>query len=267
MLALAALSPAHALQQIDASDGVTIEAILSIREPTRIRIEGAPIVDVFGNIYSSGCGTPPTLPPMPNGANAPPPAAPVNPQGEIVVECDRAKGEIFVRPVGVDLKPVNLFVSTAEATYTLLLRRADTPADTIVIRDKAATERRAARTNTASSCPRNGTASHVRNLKAMLVAMATNRVPSDIAMREIGQPLVLWREVNFLFDRTYQGRGLTGERYLLQNVSEKTIVLSEPEFDREGNDAGSVAAIAIDRHNLRPGEATRVFVIRTEKRP
>ena len=37
---------------------------------------------------------------------------------------------------GASTRPVNLFVSSAAATYTLLLRRSDTPADTIVIRDK-----------------------------------------------------------------------------------------------------------------------------------
>ncbi len=41
-------SPAHALQVLDARDGVAVEAILSIKEATRIRIEGAPITDVFG---------------------------------------------------------------------------------------------------------------------------------------------------------------------------------------------------------------------------
>ena len=47
---------ARALQVLDARDGVAIEAILSIKEPTRIRIEGVPITDVFGNIHSSNCG-------------------------------------------------------------------------------------------------------------------------------------------------------------------------------------------------------------------
>ena len=47
--------PAHALQVVEGRDGVAVEAILSIKEPTRIRIEGAPITDVFGNIHSSNC--------------------------------------------------------------------------------------------------------------------------------------------------------------------------------------------------------------------
>ena len=59
ILAVTALSfglQAHALQVVEASDGVAVEAIASLKEPTRIRIEGTPITDVFGNIYSSHCG-------------------------------------------------------------------------------------------------------------------------------------------------------------------------------------------------------------------
>jgi conjugal transfer pilus assembly protein TraE len=40
-------------------------------------------------------------------------AAAVNPGGEIVLECDRDKGEIYIRPVGDSAKPVNLFISSA----------------------------------------------------------------------------------------------------------------------------------------------------------
>jgi conjugal transfer pilus assembly protein TraK len=57
--------PAQALQLVEASDGAAVEAILSIREPTRIRIEGASITDVFGNIHSSQCGLAAALPTSP----------------------------------------------------------------------------------------------------------------------------------------------------------------------------------------------------------
>lgn len=265
---------AHALQVIDTSDGASVEAILSIQEPTRIRIEGTPITDVFGNIYSSGCAAPsaaPSLPGIAPGGTAvatgmPNSALPaINPAGEIMLECDRDKGEIYVRPIGDGKKPVNLFVSSAKATYTLLLRRADTPADTIVIRDKAAKQRR----NDAPAQPAAATsaASHVRTLKALLVVMAGDRVPSDIDVEEVGQPLSLWREARFQLERIYRGRGFIGERYLLQNISQTDMVLAEPEFDREGDESGSVAGIAIEHHNLHPGERTQVFVIRREARP
>lgn len=259
LLSALALPPAHALQTIEARDGVAVEAILSIKEPTRIRIEGAPITDVFGNIHSSNCGG--GLPATPGSVVATPV---VNPAGEVVIECDRDKGEIYVRPAGLASdasgKPVNLFISSAQATYTLLLRRSDTPADTIVIRDK--TPRQAQPTTTRARAllgPLGPSANHVRAMKAMLVAMASDRVPADFRVEEVNRPMQLWAEAKFALMRRYEGRGLVGEKYLLQNVSPAVMVLAEQEFDHEG---GGVVGVAVENHNLRPGETTSVFVIR-----
>lgn len=46
LIALVCTPASHALQIVDARDGVAVEAILSVKEPTRIRIEGASITDV-----------------------------------------------------------------------------------------------------------------------------------------------------------------------------------------------------------------------------
>jgi conjugal transfer pilus assembly protein TraK len=202
---LASLS-AQALQVLDARDGVAIEAILSIKEPTRIRIEGAPITDVFGNIHSSNCGSAAGASP---GASIVTPAT--NPGGEIVLECDRDKGEIYIRPVGDSAKPVNLFISSAQATYTLVLRRSDTPADTIVIRDR--TVRQPAPPAVGNPGPLGPSANHVRAMKAMLVAMASDRVPADMRIDEVNRPMQLWAEARFSLMRRYEGRGLLGEKY------------------------------------------------------
>ena len=252
--------PAQALQIVEASDGVSVEAILSIREPTRIRIEGAPITDVFGNIHSSHCGAATTLATTPGGVPTSAVAATINPAGEIVLECDRDKGEIYVRPVGDSAKPINLFVSSANATYTLLLRRSDTPADTLVIRDKTPT----ALKHAASPTPAGPSPNHVRAMKALLVAMAADRVPPDIQVEEMHRTVSLWTEAQFSLVCQYAGRGLIGEKYLLQNISHSPMVLAEQEFDRE---AAGVAGIAIEQHNLRPGESTRVYVIRRDGAP
>lgn len=252
-----AINPAHSLQLLEARDGVTVEAVIAINEPTRIRIENAPITDVFGNLYSSNCALP-----LPTVAGAPSPAAPVvNPAGEIALECDRDKGEIYVRPLGTSstsTKPINLFVSSAHATYTLLLRRSDTPSDTIVIRDRTAR-----RPDTDPSLIRQGpfgaSANHIRAMKALLVAMASDRVAPDVRVEEINRPIQLWSEARFSLMRTYEGRGLAGEKYLLTNTSDQTMVLAEQEFDRA---QGDVVGIAIENRNLRPGESTSVYVIR-----
>ena len=267
LIALAWTPVCHALQIVDARDGVAVEAILSVKEPTRIRIEGAPITDVFGNIHSSSCGG------AAAGASGSPgsPVAPlspvVNPAGEVVVECDRDKGEIYVRPVATagagnaTGKPVNLFISSAHATYTLILRRADTPADTILIRDRSVPPApNDGRTSSGTSGP---SAHHVRAMKAMLVAMASDRVPPDVRVDELNQPVQLWAEARLSLMRRYEGRVLVGEKYLLQNISAAVMVLAEQEFDRPDSKAGGqVLGVAVEHHQLRPGESTSVYVIR-----
>lgn len=254
-------APAQALQVVEASDGVSVEALLSIKEPTRIRIENAPIADVFGSILSSNCGTLPALPSAPGttlAGSSVPHASIANPTGEIVLECDRDKGEIYIRPVGDSAKPINLFVSSASATYTLLLHRSDTPADTIVIRDKTPKAFKSTASTPAGPSP-----NHVRTMKALLVAMASDRVPADIRVEESNRTIQLWTEARFSLMRRYEGRSLIGEKYLLQNISTGPMVLAEQEFDRPNSQmSGDVAGIAIEHHNLRPGESTSVYVIR-----
>lgn len=249
-----ASAPVHALQLVDARDGVTVEAVIAMKEPTRIRIENASITDVFGNVYSSNCAAPAT------GLTTGPAAAAINPAGEIAIECDRDKGEIYVRPIGSSVKPVNLFIASAQATYTLLLRRSDRPADTIVIRDRSA---RLPVANEGASgplgAPQGRNSNHLRALKALLLAMASDRVPADIRVEEMNRPVQLWAEALFSLLRLYEGRGLVGEKYRLTNVSGQTMVLAEQEFDRED---GNVVAVAIEHHNLRPGESTSVYVLR-----
>jgi conjugal transfer pilus assembly protein TraK len=267
VLAAGALSAmgANALQLVEASDGVSTEAILSIKEPTRIRIEHAAITDVFGNIRSSQCAATTAddgHPQAPSPGTAPSAPA-VNPAGDVVVECDRGRGEIYVRPVGDSGRPINLFVASATATYTLVLRQADTPADTIVIRDRtpAPLRRPSVPARDANSGP---APSHVRAMKAMLVAMASDRVPQDIRVEEVARPVMLWREARFTLLRTYEGRGLRGEAFALQNISSAAMRLAEQEFD--GADK-PVLGVAIEQHQLDPGATTRVYVIRREESP
>lgn len=269
-LMLASASPAHALQTIDARDGVSVEAVLSMKEPTRIRIDSAAITNVFGNIYSSNCGeaasaphgAPASMPPgAPGGAPGAAAAPAVNLAGEIVIECDTDKGEIYVRPVSVaskpaGQKPVNLFVSSANATYTLLLRPADTPADTILIRDRSARVAAGGERDDSFAATSN---QHIRALKGMLVAMQSHTPPPDVRLQAVNRQVDLWREARFTLLKLYEGRNLLGEVYALQNVSNDDMVLAEQEFDREGD---SVLGVAVEHHNLRPGEATTVYVIR-----
>lgn len=253
-------APASLAQQLlDARDGVTIEALISQKEPTRIRIDDVPILSVFGNIYSSNCATRPSNQTAAITATT----SSINPAGEVVVECDANKGDIFIRPVKTNTKPINLFISSANATYTLLLRPTDTPADTIVIRDQTP-PRSSVSPRLTSDMPSGRSANPIRQMKALLVTMATNRIPSDIHVEEVNQPIPLWQEARLTLLRRYTGRGLIGERYQLDNISSNTMVLSEQELDRAN---GHVLGIAVENHNLRPNDSTNVFVIRMEETP
>lgn len=244
------LSEGLAQQVIEARDGVSVEAIMSRREPTRIRIEGTAITDVFGSVYSSNCNPPATESTLPG--MAPDKELAINPSGEIVLECDRSKGEIYIKPVGADDKPVNLFIASSQATYTLVLRQADTPANTIVIRD---TSLRASATKDRAAAP-------LRAMKHLLSTMVAERSAPEYQTEELQRELTLWSGTRFVLTRRYEGSSLVGERYELRNLGDREMVLAEQEFDQR---AGDVAGIAIEQHTLRPGESSAVFVIRRAK--
>src|SRR6202140_988524 len=173
MLASALLisaTPTLALQTIDARDGVSGGASIRLKEATRIKVDGSNIPEGFGNIYSSNCGGVAAV-----NRDAGQPLAAINPTGEIVLECDKDKGEIYVKPVAAGAKPVNLFISTARSTYTLILKRVDMPADTIVLKDRVSQQAATRLEHSGGTSP-----SHVRSLKQMLTAMASDRGGADV---------------------------------------------------------------------------------------
>lgn len=244
--ALLSSGTARAAQVIDVQDGTTVEAVISLREPTRVRIEGSTIRDVFGNLQSSSCG---------GGTQATAPAPTTSPAAaDVLVECDLEKGEIYLRPLGGPDKPINLFVSSPQATYTLLLRPVDRPADTLVLRDRTLPA-----DGSPASSARGPSANPIRRLKALLVAMASDTLPPDIRSETVNRDIPLWAQTRFTLLRRFEGRSLIGEHYALQNFGTEVMVLAEQEFDREGS---QVAGVAIEHHNLRPGERTNVYVLR-----
>lgn len=256
LLLLAATSlECAAVQRKEVRDGVAVEAVISEREVTRIRVEDGMISGVVGKIQSaSGCSVP-----ADNGPATAQLAQPSTALAEMSVTCDLAKGEIYVRPLGEGKRPINLFVSTDHATYTLVLRRADIPSDTITLFDPAS---RATASRAGGARPRQ--AGHVKDIKSMVRAMVASRTPDDIQVEDVKVPLQLWQEASLTLMRSYRGRGLLGERYLLTNTSVAPLTVTEQEFDREG---ANVLGVAVENLNLRPGDATWVYVIRREVQP
>ena len=219
----------QALQVLDARDGVSVTAKLSLKEPTRIKVEGAAIGEVFGNVWQDK----------------------TNPAGEVIVETDPGKGELYVRPVSATAtKPINLFVSTAHATYTLLLQPVDMPADTIVLRDR--TSRVARSAVSPGKAP-----THVRALTSLLTAMANDAPSPDMRVEDTALDVRLWQATRFTLLRRYETPGLIGERYRLTNVGAAALALESRWFDKEG-----VLGIAVEQTMLEPQASTNVFVLR-----
>ncbi|SFV16737.1 TraK domain-containing protein [Pseudoduganella namucuonensis] len=252
-LALACCASAHAGQPRDVRDGDTMEAAIAIDAPTRVRLEGQRIINVVGNIHSSSnCDGPQSGAATPQAA-AQLAAPAVNARGDVILNCDLDKGEIYVRPAGTNpSKPINLFVSSPRATYTLLLRPAQMSADTLILRD-----RRLDASDAVAPSAKPQPATHVRALKALLVSMAGAPKAGAVEVEQVDRPVALWQESDFRLVRRHEAQALLGETYRLRNTGPSAMVLAEQEFDHDG-----VLAVAIEQHNLRPGEATLVHVIR-----
>jgi conjugal transfer pilus assembly protein TraK len=221
LLLLLALSlPASALQVVDAKDGETVFAKISQKELTRIAFERGRVRKVTGNA------------------------------GEFVLEKDEDKGQVFIRPAQAgSTKPINLFVTSERGTVALLLQPIDAPSDSIVIR-----EGREAGT-APSRVERSGR--HVRTIKNLLLAMATDALPEDMEIRETARELALRPDVRLTLQRVYLGSGIVGEKYQLANIASADLTLREPELYKSG-----VMAVSLEQRTLRPGEATNLFVIR-----
>jgi len=222
-LLLALSNSASALQILDAKDGETVLGKISRKEVTRIRFERGRIRKVTGNA------------------------------GEFVLEKDEEKGQIFIRPASPDsTKPINLFVTSERSTVALLLQPVDTPSDTIVIREGRDPLK------SASRMEKSGV--HVRTLKNLLLAMASDALPDDMEVREPGLDLALWPGVRLTLQRALLGAGIVGEKYQLANVGTSDVSLAERDLYKPG-----VMAVSLEHSSLRPSEATHLFVIRERR--
>lgn len=222
-LLLALSLPASALQIVDAKDGETVFAKISQKEVTRIAFERGRIRKVTGNA------------------------------GEFVLEKDEDKGHIFVRPAQAgSKKPINIFVSSDRSTVALLLQPIDAPSESIVIREGREVQ------TSASRIERSGR--HVRTIKNLLLAMATDALPDDMEIREAARQLVLWPGVRLTLQRVYLGAGIVGEKYQLTNTASAEVTLSESDLQKSG-----VMAVSLEQRTLRAGEATNLFVVRERR--
>lgn len=229
---LLASAHAWAVQRLEVRPDATVAARIAYREVSRLKVDGAPIVEVFGSVYSAD-----------------------NTAGELIVSPDAAGGELYVRPAAgaIPGKPINIFVKAASgATYTLLLTPTDVPSDTIVL-----VERETVGMPVRASVQNAPAANWIRRIKHMMLALSREGGAPGFVGTNVGQVVGLWQEARFFEIRRLAGLGLVGSVYELTNVSDSPMVLDEREFLDDG-----VVAVEVAQEALAPRESTRVFIVR-----
>ena len=232
-LALGVVSAsAAALTTLDMRDGASATVHISQKDPTRLTVAGAAILEVIGGSVRSE----------------------TNPAGTLSVSQSAEPGDAFVMPLdGKAAGATSIFVVTERATYTLILTPADIPADTVIIRDRAA---HAGTHLPASEAGR--PYNRERSLFELLRAVAGDAPPPELQVSEVNRPVTLWQEARFTHERRYTGHPRwTVDVYMLTNVTDSNMVLDEREFVTT-----DVAAVALEQANLAPGQSTLVRVVR-----
>ena len=170
-------------------------------------------------------------------------------KGRLAIDKNVRSGQIYVRPLDRG-EPVSLFLtSEAGDTYALTLQPVDMPAESLILKEQT---RHASRPSKAEQ-----TDSLQQMVKELALLMAADRLPPDMEVRERGEELRLWQGSRFVRLRSWLGAAVAADLFQLTNSGTVEMRVAEPELYRPG-----VLGIAVENHSLRPGEATRIFVIR-----
>jgi conjugal transfer pilus assembly protein TraK len=214
-------------QLIPVMPNATIYGVISLKELSRIAIEGAKITDAH---YRDGA---------------------------VDATNDAKTGELRVLPPENNLRPINMILTTDKQTvYTVVLEVKDVPSQTILLRDPSLLQ--PTREKVLSSGPRiTKSTDYERSIKALMVAMARDDRPSDAEVVAKNVEFALWQESRFILRHAYISRSLVGERFQLTNVSTSLMRLAEQEFYRPG-----VLAVGMDSQELPPGTMTSVYIVR-----
>ena len=170
-------------------------------------------------------------------------------KGRLAIDRNTRSGQIYLRPLDRG-EPVSLFLtSEAGATYALTLQPVDMPAESLILKEQT---RHAGRPSKAEQ-----TDSLEQMVKELALLMAADRLPPDMEMRERGEELRLWQGTRVVRLRSWLGAAVAADLFQLTNTGTAEMRVAEPELYRPG-----VLGVGVENQSLRPGEATRVFVIR-----
>ena len=224
ILAVASLN-ANALQTVEPVEGHNSFVKISAKETTRIAIEGGKIRSLIGT------------------------------DGELTVEKDEERGQVFVRPVVLN-KPINVrLIASSGATYNLVMQAVDIPQEDVIVRESFAAR---SANSVVGSTKKGASGGMAKTVRALGAAMALEEPPSSADYHPANQEFALWENTRFVMPAVYNDRELVGEKYTLTNTGKTPIRLVEQELYRKG-----VVAVAIENMQLEAGQATNIYVVRS----
>lgn len=228
-----ACSSAFAIQEFTVGNNAEIDAIISDHDVSRIAIAGARISQVKLS------------------------------NNQLKIDKDEENGQIFIyprkenHPVITTTKIGNLTAKTVTGSmisvfiidengnsYNLRLRMQSVPSETILIRPML-------------NSKNNASTDFTTQLVSMTEIMYLDRKNEDgymVISENI--PLKLWKEVSFELYKTYSDDQFRGSVFILQNISDKTINLTEKQFWKP-----NTVSVAIENPVLVPNQITKIFVI------
>jgi len=170
----------------------------------------------------------------------------------MTVEPDKEGGQVFIRPTQIPApRPFSFFVrDDSGSTYTVVAVPVDMPADAIVLKAQGKPE---AQPGTAHP--------FVDEVKSLIRAMAFEREPDGYTLAVVNRAVPLWNEARLVLQRRYEGDRI-GEVYRLTNTSGAEMRIDEREL---GVLADDIEAVALERHELQPGESTAVYLVREQR--
>ena len=163
------------------------------------------------------------------------------------------EGNVFVKFMeGQPPGPQELFFIAPSGVYSMILVPKGIPSQTIIVRIPKEDVSEALNWETSHS--------YIAGLKELIKAMYEERPPRGFSVKEVSEERSRWKEVKEVLRRIYAGATLQGELYELTNVSTEAVRLIENEFYEKG-----VLAVSVERHELKPGEKTEVYLVKKTK--
>lgn len=102
--------------------------------------------------------------------------------------------------------------------------------------------------------------SYIAGLKELIKAMYEGKPPKGFSVKEANEERPLWKEIRVILKQIYRGATLQGEVYELTNITREPVRFLEKEFYEKG-----VLAVSLDRHELKPGEKTELYLVKKTK--